>query len=206
MANSDRPFGLKPVRYRSGAPYNGAFNPYYVGTGDMTALFIGDPVVIAADSNAAVEGDGRHLPGTLGVVTKATAGDAQLIAGVVVGVEWLHRDSLVYRPAETEAVIYVADDPELVFHIQDDGAGTPGAGNVFLNADLVYTHSGSTVTGLSGVELDGSTLAADQSSQLLVLRAAALPNNDVASDFCIWEVLINTHQLKVGGGMTLGIA
>lgn len=206
MANTDNPFGLRPVRYRSGAPYNGACNPYYIGTGDSTALFIGDPVVIAGNSNTAVEGDGRHPPGTLGVVAKATAGDAQLVAGVVVGVEWLHRDSLTYREADTERVIYVADDPELIFHIQDDGAGTPGAGNVFLNADLVYTHSGSTVTGRSGVELDGSTLAADQSSQLLVMGAARLPNNDVASDFCIWEVLINTHQLKVGAGMTLGIA
>ena len=207
MANADNPFGLRPVRYKSGAPWNGQVTPYYIGTGDSTALFIGDPVVRAADSNSAFEGDGRHQPGSLGVVTRATAGDAAPILGVVVSVEWETEASLIYRAASTERIVYVCDDPDVVFQIQDDGGGTPGSGNVFLNANLIYTHAGSTVTGRSGAELNGATWAADQSFQLLILGAARLPNNDVASDNCVWDVLINTHQLKGGAvGTTLGIS
>jgi hypothetical protein len=205
MANPDAPFGLRPVRYRSGAPYNGACNPYYIGTGDNTALFIGDPVVNAADSNSAIEGDGRHPAGTLGVVTRATAGAGAAVLGIVVGVEWLHRDSLVYREASTERIIYVADDPNLVFHIRDDGAGTPGSGNVNLNADIIFTHAGSTVSGRSGAELSGASLEADLDSQLYVLRAASFPDNSVAEDHCIWEVYLNTHVYGLGAtGRILG--
>jgi hypothetical protein len=207
MANPDAPFGLRPVRYRSGAPYNGACRPYYIGTGDSTALFIGDPVIFAADSNSAAEGDGRHPAGTLGVVARATAGAGNAVLGVVVGVEWLHRDSLIYREASTERVIYVADDPNLVFHIRDDGAGTPGAGNVGLNADIIFTHAGSTFTGISGAELSGASLEADLDSQLFVLGAASFPDNSVAQDFCIWEVYLNTHLYQGGAaGQILGLA
>ncbi len=206
MANTDNPFGFRPVRYRSGAPYTGACNPYYVGTGDSVALFIGDPVVLVGNSNTAAEGDGRHAIGTLPVCARATAGDANPVCGIVVGVEFETRDSLVYRAASTERIIYVADDPELIFHVQDDGAGTPGATNAFTNANIVFTHSGDTVYGRSKAELNAASMIADQSFQLLMLGAARLPGNDAASDFCIWEVLLNTHQFKGGAvGTTLGI-
>lgn len=207
MANTDNPFGLRPVRYRSGAPWDGKVTPYYIGTGDSTALYIGDPVVIVGNSNTAVEGDGRHQVGSLPVIAKATAGDANPVVGVVVAVEWETEASLIYRAASTERIVYVADDPEIVFQIQDDGAGTPGTGNVFLNANLVYTHAGSAITGRSGAELNAGTWTADQSFQLLILGAARLPNNDPASDNCVWDVLINTHQFKGGAvGTTLGIS
>lgn len=48
MANIDAPFGLRPIRHKSGAPYNGAVNPYYVASTYATALFIGDPVIRVA--------------------------------------------------------------------------------------------------------------------------------------------------------------
>jgi len=51
MANTDAPFGLRPIRHRNGAPYNGAFNHYYVASSYATALFVGDPVVKTGTSN-----------------------------------------------------------------------------------------------------------------------------------------------------------
>jgi hypothetical protein len=205
MANVDKPFGFRPVRYKNGAPWNGQATPYFVASGDGTALFLGDPVVSNGNSNTTLIGRG-HEPGTLVSVIRATAGDANPILGVVVGVEPETRDSLVYRAASTARVVLVADDPNLIFHAQDDAAGTPGAGNAFTNANLKFTHSGSTVTGISGAEIDGAGFAADQSFQLLVLGLARLPNNEVASDNAVWEVMINTHQFKGGAvGTTLGI-
>lgn len=205
MPNVDRPFGLRPVRYKNGAPWNGQATPYFVASGDSTALFLGDPVVSNGNSNTALIGRG-HEPGTLASVIRATAADAAPILGVVVGVEPETRESTIYRVASTSRVVYVADDPGLIFHVQDDGGGTPGAGNVFLNANLIFTHAGSAVTGQSGAEINGATWAADQSNQFLILGLARLPGNDVASDNAIWEVMINTHQLKGGAvGTTLGI-
>ena len=54
MANATNLFGLRPVRYFNGTPWNGQARHYYIPSTDSTALFIGDPVVfhlIAQRSN-----------------------------------------------------------------------------------------------------------------------------------------------------------
>ena len=199
MANSDTPFGLRPLRHRNGAPYNGAVNYYYVLAGYATALFLGDPVVKTGTSNTAgvkIPGAGDFDPGTLPTVNKATAGDGNAITGVVVGVFMDPDDSgAVYKPASTEAVLAVADDPDLVFEIQDDGAAALAATSVGLNAVLIYTHAGSTSTGLSGVELDTNSdaPAADASNQLTILRLKPELGNEIAAN-AVWEVKINNHS------------
>ena len=204
MANVDSPFGLRPIRHKSGAPYNGACERYVAAAGYGTNLFIGDPVVITGNSNStAVRG---YQPGTLSEVEKATAGDANPISGVIVGFEPVDGfDSPIYGPASTQRILLVADDPDLIFLIQDDGGGTLDADTVGLNAVLIFTHSGSTVTGRSGVEMDGGTSdppAADASNQLIIHRLHNAPDNELA-DNAKWEVTINTHT-KTNGG--LGVA
>jgi hypothetical protein len=210
MPNIDAPFGLRPIRHKSGATYNGAVSPYYIASTYATALFIGDPVIrVAGGSNAAavtVPGAGSFNIGTLPSVEKATAGDGNRITGVIVGFSPLPTDlSKNYNPASTERVAYVCDDPDVVFEIQADGA-IPAA-SVGLNAVLIYTHSGSTTTGLSGVELDTTSdvPAADASNQLLILRAVNRDDNDTTSTWARVEVMINQHTESQGTVGSLGI-
>jgi hypothetical protein len=204
MANTDAPFGLKPVRLRDGRPYNGAYREYYITAADASgAIFIGDPVIKAGSANT-TEVLGR-MAGTVPTVTKASAGDGNAITGVVVGFAASDRDSLPYRAALTARIAYVADDPDLVFHIQDDGTGSLDATTVGLNAVLIYTVAGSTITGRSGVEMDGGGTdgpAADASNQLTILGLAPIPGNELA-DFAVWEVVINQHTEVTGA---VGIA
>ena len=210
MANVDSPFGLRPIRHKSGAPYNGAARPYYIDVGYGTALFIGDPVIrVAGGSNAAavkVPGAGSFAIGTLPSVEKAAAGDTNRITGVIVGFAPLPTNlDLKHNTASTERVAYVCDDPDIVFEIQADGA-IPAA-SVGLNAVLIFTHSGSTTTGLSGVELDTTSdvPAADASNQLLILRAVNREDNDTTLSFAKVEVMINQHTESQGTVGTLGI-
>jgi hypothetical protein len=210
MANNDTPFGLKPIRYKSGAPYNGAANPYYIASGYSTNLFIGDPVIkVAAGSNtAAVDapGLGHFAIGTLPQIEKATAGDTNRITGVIIGFgadpDNLSRN---YSPASTEAIAWVADDPFLEFEIQADGA-VPAA-SMGLNANLIYTHSGNTTSGLSGAELDTTfdVPAADASNQLLIVRAVNREDNDTTLTHAKVVVMINQHTENQGTVGTLGI-
>lgn len=210
MANVDAPFGLRPIRHKSGAPYNGAATPYYINASYGTALFIGDPVIkVAGGSNAAAitaPGLGTFGVGTLPEIEKATAGDGNRITGVIVGFSTL-ASNLDYKhnPVSTERVAMVCDDPDVVFEIQADGA--VAAASMGLNAVLIYTHSGSTTTGLSGVELDTTSdgPAADASNQLLILRASNRPDNDTTAAHCKVEVLINQHTQSVGTVGTLGV-
>lgn len=185
MANSDIAFGLKPVRYASGAPYNGAANRYYVPSSDGTALFIGDPVIIAGSADS----DG------VASVTRATAGSGAYILGVVVGVEAETNDSLTYRAASTERYVFVADDPNLIFEIQEDAdGGALAATDVGLNADIIIA-AGSTTTGLSGVELDSSTAATTNTLQLRIEGFAQRADNEIGANAKM-ECSINLHQRR----------
>lgn len=197
MANPDTPFGLRPIRHRNGAPYNGAANPYYIPASYGTALFIGDAVLKTGTSNTAevtVPGAGKFAIGTLPEINAATVGDANWITGVIVafsadptGLENKH------NPASTERVAWVCDDPDVIYEIQADGA-IPAA-SVSLNGVLIATHSGSTATGLSGMELDTTSdaPAADASNQLLIMRAVNREDNDTTLTHAKVEVLISLH-------------
>lgn len=203
MANTNRPFGLRPVRYLNGTPWTGAARPYYVPSNYATAFYIGDPVVIVGDSN-----DNAYMgfpPGALSEINIGVAGDGVAITGVVVSIHPVTAQSTVYKPASTEALVYVCDDPNVVFELQDDGGGSPSADWVGWNANLI-SGTGSTVTGRSGWALDGGTSDgpdADASNQLLILALSARMDNEIG-DYAVWDVLINQHTYKPASG--LGVA
>jgi len=182
MANVDSPFGLKPVRHRNGAPYNGATNPYYIPSSYGTALFIGDAVKITGTGNTAeveAPGVGKFDVATLREINSATVGDGNAITGVIVGFapdpDGLNR---IHNQASTERVAFVCDDPDVIFEIQADGA--IAATQLGLNAVLIATHSGDANTGLSGMELDTTSdvPAADLSNQLTILGQVNRADNE----------------------------
>ena len=197
MANDDKPFGLRPVRHLNGSPWNGAVNKYVIASGTtiVTGLYVGDPVV-----KVNTGGNSAGVP----AVTVATVGDGNLITGVVVGFEPdyddLNHNYITANVATTsDRYVYVCDDPDVIFEIQDDGAATLAVTDILgLNAVLIATHTGATNGYISGMELDTDSDApgADASNQLLVLRAAEKPGNDAGVANCIWEVLINMHSLR----------
>lgn len=198
MANVDSPFGLRPLRYRNGSPYNGAVVPMYLASTYATAMFIGDIVVkVAAGSNTAavtVPGAGTFGVGTLPNVERAAVADASPITGVIVGFA-ASPTSLEnqYNPASTERVAYVCNDPDVVYEVQADGA-IPAA-SIGLNAIMIRTHAGSTASGLSGTELDttGTAPSADASNPLLILQAVNRDDVDTTLTHAKVEVIINTH-------------
>lgn len=206
MANTNAPFGLRPLRYRGGAPYNGAVNPYYIPNNGV-ALYIGDPVIKTGTANTAavnVPGAGFADIATLPAITKATVGDGNKITGVIVSFSPLPTDlSKQYNPASTERVAYVCDDPNVVFGIQCDGA--VAAVDVGQNAVLIFTQTGSTTTGLSGAEMDSGTTTAFNTTatfQLKILRAMNRADVDSTIARSKVEVLINNHT---EANITLGI-
>ena len=195
MANNDTPLGLVPIRHSNGAPYNGAYSEYYIASTYATALGVGDPVIITGTSNTtAYKG---NEPGTLPEINKAGAAGGTYITGVIVGFNLLPTDlTKTYNAASTERIAYVADDPDLVFEIQEDGLGTAlAATSVGLNADLVFTHDVSTTSGKSGAELDRSTAAGTGTLKLNIRRLVNRVDNE-NGDNAKWEVTINLHTQR----------
>lgn len=179
MANIDRVRGLFPVKHLNGSPYNGQVNRYYVPASDGTAICVGDAVKSAGSSDA------NGVPD----VTRAAAGDA--IRGVVVGVEPETSESLAFRPASTAGYVLVADSPDIIFEIQEDGA--IAATNVGQNADIVVG-TPDLIVGRSAMELDSST-AVGTTAQLRILGLAQREDNAIGTN-AKWLVSINEHELK----------
>lgn len=196
----DAPFGFRPVRHKTGAPYSGAVIACWVDSSDSTALYKGDPVVLDGTSNTSelkFVGVGVSPIGTLPGVTRATAGAAAKVFGVVVGFAVDDRSDAIYSPASTEAVVYVALARDYIFEVQADAAFA--AADVGSNVNIIYTHAGSTVTGLSGAEVD-ATASADATYQCNVLRVKNSPDNDAATAGNVVEVIFNLDQMTTGVG------
>jgi hypothetical protein len=167
-----------------------------LASGESNAIAIGDPV---ASSGSA---DSNGVPG----ITLATAGTGNPIRGVVVGLGKYENlmanpanlDTTV-RTASTSAYALVADDPYIIFEVQEIGTGTPlSAAEVGLNANLV---SGANNGYISGWLLDNSGETTTATLQVRLLGLSRRSDNAYGA-YAKWRVLINNHELKAG---TVGI-
>ena len=163
MANTVRPHGLRPVRYRNNAPYQGQSNSYLTAT-DSGAIYLGD--VVSFNSS--------------GQVTLFASGKLPL--GVMVGRE-VDRDQFnrKYVPANTQATVHIADDPNVVFQVQvATGVSAIDTSAVGKLNDLVLT-TGDATTGHSRVTLSGAstltTATAATSAQVRIYRVVDSPDN-----------------------------
>ena len=194
MANVNSPFGLRPVRYKNGSPYNGASRRYYTASAGAD-WFLGDMMVIAGSADAA----------GVATVTKATLAVTNQAIGPIVAVEPITSASTVYVESGTARYIYIADDPNLIFEVQCETANNLAATSIGLNAILVETHSGSTVTGLSGQELDtgiGTAPATTNTMMLHIMGMRRSPDNDPFTAHGIAEVIIAMHMFNAVGDAT----
>lgn len=184
MANVDTPFGLRPVRYASGAPYNGAANVYSTAAGDGTAIYVGDPVTLS--------GTGSTINGVLYAdVDQAATGN--ICVGVVIAVLPETRDSLIYRAASTVRRLLVCDDPNVLYEIQEVSGGTAlTADDIGLNANFVVA-AGSATTGQSGVELNNATEATTATLDLQIVGLAAREDNAIG-EHAKWLVKMNRNR------------
>lgn len=209
MANTSKIRGFLPMKHVNGSPYNGQSNIYYVPASDGTALFVGDPVKLAADANA--QG--------IQQVTKATAGAAVL--GVVVGVintkldpvagnmsgGSIALDTPVYRPASTGQYVLVCDSPDVIYEVEavtgSNASYSFAVADVGQNADLA-TVAGSTTTGTSAAALNMATVAATATLQWKILGVVQRPDNEITGASTKVLVKINNAQLGAGTG-TAGV-
>lgn len=202
MANANAATGLTPRRYRNGSMFTGAARHYYVPASDSTALFIGDPVVVVAGSDLN------------GFPTCTRAGATGRITGVVIG----FRPSATiiangYRAASTAEYAIVADDPDLLFEIQEsattDGAALTGAA-MGKNANLIVG-SGSTATKMSGFTLDSTSAATTNTLQVRIIESQRRTDNTLigangtaGAAYAKWLVAINLPT-ETGAAGSLGV-
>jgi hypothetical protein len=189
MPNSTQAYGFVPVD-TMGQCYYGRLRQYAHDSGDNTALYVGDPVVLAGSGDV----DGYQT------VVRATVGTAvttDLITGVVVGLvptEAIPANK--FGAASTSYRLLVADDPDQVFMVKADAA--VAVTNLGATCQIV-AGSGNAYTGLSGFQLDASELAATATDQLLVVGfPSGRPDNEINATGVDVLVKINMHSYRPG--------
>jgi hypothetical protein len=181
MANRDAPSGCRVVGSKSGY-HEGQLTRMAILAADTTATFVGDIVKISGTADA----DG------VASIAQAAAGDTPI--GIVVGFDPDGTNlELKHRQASTLRYAWVNTDPNVLFEIQEDSdAGALAITNVGQNADVVVG-AGSTVSGLSAMELDSST-AATTSTLVLHIESLVPREDNAIGNQAKWLCSFNVHQ------------
>jgi hypothetical protein len=194
MANTSRISGFRPVKHLNGSAYNGQMNVYSVPSSDATALYVGDPVKLAAA--------GSDATGTKPVVTLAAAGDA--VVGIIVGFG-VNRDDINIagqkRAASTARDVYVADSPDLIFEVETSN-GTPTAADINLNINHAVG-SPDAAMARSGATVDFGTEATTAALTFKLMGFVPREDNEVGASAKVL-VKINNHQYGSSTG-TAGV-
>lgn len=195
--------GLTPVKMSNGMPYDGFGRPYYIVSGG-TAIGIGDLVVKQGSSNsvAVVSSGGRVMGATdapIGSYTTVlkTADGANASTGVVVGVGMDPSKAGVgpsYASTDTASVVYVEDNPDVVFEIQSNALG-----GVHTNADIqqnanVVSSTPNLNNGRSTATLDSTSLGTGATKALRIIGVSeAYDRGDMTLNYPSFYVKINNH-------------
>lgn len=148
MSSVSTPHGFRPVGLLGGRVYAGATRKFQIASGYGTGIFYGDAVKLVA----------------AGTIEKDTGTTAMTPVGIFLGCEYIdpnvnQKVFKQYFPASTTVTTgtitaFVADDPDLVMRIQaDEAVDQTDVGANF----AIVQGAGSTVTGNSGVSLDGGS-------------------------------------------------
>ena len=191
MASTAAPYGLKPVNLIGGQPYAGSTRQIKIASGYDTNIFNGSVVSIVT-------------AGTLEIVTTVGSNSSVFPAGTIgvfVGCSYTDPNSnqkvfAQYFPANTvasDAVVYVVDDPDVVFQIQADASiAQAGLGANAPLAAVQSTSTGSTVTGNSTSALDATVATTTQAFRIVDFVDS--PNSSVGDAFTDVLVKFNIAQ------------
>ena len=197
MANTNRPGGLKPVSYLNGAPYTGQARLYSVPV-SSAAMYIGDPVTLSGSA------DTNGLAGiSIGIAGSAVIG---VVVGFVVappGVSLVATNiDLTVRsiPVSSTVVQYalVADDPNLIFEIQDGQTVATAVTDIGQNTNFLIA-AGATTYSDSGT-VTAATLTAGTTSNLKLMGFTQRIDNSPGSAYAKLLVKINNHVYGAGTG------
>jgi hypothetical protein len=188
MANVDKAFGLRPLGNLSATGAQKQF-AYEINDNQSGAIYQGDLVTLSS-----------------GYVVKYDSTLHTVALGVFNGCNYIDPTSgkptwKNYYPGSvniTTGVISaeVVDDPSQLFLIQADEDVVQA--DIGLNANIAYT-AGSSTTGLSGTELDSSTIANTAGLVLKVVGFYNSPSNERATNHVDVVVKINAHMYGSAG-------
>ena len=190
IVNIDNPDGFMPVGLVSGLSFAGNMRRMKAD-GSGGDIFRGDMVKLEADGNVVAD----------------TAANSDPHLGIYVGIDGVELRSVGNTEAfgfydgsegQTDNLIILLGI-NLLMEAQEDGVGDLLEEiDIGMNVDIIAT-AGSTVTGLSQMEIDSSSEATTNTFPLTLLRIVDRPNNQYGDDD---STVPNARWLVAGNNMS----
>lgn len=189
MANVNKPFGLRPIGNLSATGAQKQYG-YEIADNQAGAIFQGDLVTLKD-----------------GYILKFNPASHTAAVGVFNGCNYVDPTSgkptwSNYYPGSVnittgKIIADVLDDPNQLFIIQaDEDIVQADFGK---NADVTGSTTGSTVTGISNMTLDSSTIATTAALNLKLVGLYNVDGNDLGTNYTVVIVKINEHLYGSAG-------
>ena len=187
MANVDKAFGMRPLGNLSASGSQKQFG-YEIADNQAGAIYQGDLVTIY--DGYLVQFNPATHSAAVGVFNGCNSIDPTTGKPT-----WKNYYPGSVNITQGKIIADVLDDPNQLFIIQNDG--TSAVANYGKNADVVMG-TGSTTTGVSGMELDTSTIANTAALNVKIVGLWDVPNNAVGANAVV-VVKINEHLYGSAG-------
>lgn len=170
MANPDTPNGFAATGHMKD------LQPFDRDSAEATAIFRGDMINAMADGNV-----------------QAAAAGATSLLGAVAGGTTVDYGAKSLLAASVAGVILVHWDPDQMYICQAQTADTSAQTALFANVDHV-AGAGSTVTGLSGHELNLGTQTTTNGGGFKLIDHLMREDNDLTAENAKYKCVLNTGE------------
>ena len=193
MANQDAAFGLRPLKTFGQQDDSTGMTSHKILPGDTSAIYQGSLVGSPATGTGYVKIQAAALVLNLGAFWGTFYVDPTTLKPTYKN----YYPGSVTPPSSGAVEAFVYDSPMQMYEIQSDNAGASAVTDIFKCADIVGT-SGSTLNGVSSMELDDTDIDTGPEQLKIVGLSRDPKNNDITAANVNWRVMVNEQLFGSG--------
>ena len=192
MANQDAAFGLRPLKTVGQQDDSTGMSSHNINPGDASVIFQGALAGSPATGTGYVDLQTAGLVLNLGAFWGCFYNDPTTLKPTFKN----YYPGSITPPNSGAIEAFVYDSPMQMYEIQSNNTGASAQADIFKCADLSGT-SGSTLNGVSSMELDDGTLGT--TGQFKIIGVSRDPeNSDLTSANVNWRVMVNEQLFGSG--------
>jgi hypothetical protein len=192
MANQDAAFGLRPLKTVGQQDDSTGMSSHNINPGDASVIFQGALAGSPATGTGYVDLQTAGLVLNLGAFWGCFYNDPTTLKPTFKN----YYPGSITPPNSGAIEAFVYDSPMQMYEIQSNNTGASAQADIFKCADLSGT-SGSTLNGVSSMELDDSSLGT--TGQFKIIGVSRDPkNNDLTAANVNWRVMVNEQLFGSG--------
>ena len=192
MANQDAAFGLRPLKTVGQQDDSTGMSSHNINPGDASVIFQGALAGSPATGTGYVDLQTAGLVLNLGAFWGCFYNDPTTLKPTFKN----YYPGSITPPNSGAIEAFVYDSPMQMYEIQSNNTGASAQADIFKCADLSGT-SGSTLNGVSSMELDDSGLGT--TGQFKIIGVSRDPkNNDLTAANVNWRVMVNEQLFGSG--------